>query len=76
MAHNLKLNVIAEDSIQDEMLTLRALNKINLAPVVDVARDDQQALDYLFGEGEFSEFAETVARLGIYWIATNQPPPR
>ncbi len=138
--------LLVEDNPQDEMLILRALRKINLANGVDVARDGQQALDYLFGEGEFaaragaepptvvlldiglprisgldvlarlradrrtrlqpvviltssdeerdrlrsyqngansfvrkpldfSEFAETVARLGIYWIATNEPPP-
>jgi len=124
---------------------LRALKKINLANQVDVARDGQQALDYLFGEGEFAasaghalptvvlldiglprlsglevlarlradartrllpvviltssdeerdrlksyetgansfvrkplefgEFAQTVARLGVYWLATNEPP--
>jgi len=22
---------------------------------------------------DFSEFAQTVARLGIYWVATNEP---
>ena len=24
---------------------------------------------------DFGEFAETVARLGVYWLATNEPPP-
>jgi CheY-like chemotaxis protein len=138
--------LLVEDNIQDEMLTLRALRKVNLANRVDVARDGQQALDYLFREGEyvnrpgpdlptvvlldiglprlsglevlervrsdprtaslpvviltssdeerdrlqsyehgannfvrkpvnFAEFAETVARLGIYWLITNQPLP-
>lgn len=136
--------LLVEDNPQDEMLILRALRKINLINAVDVARDGQQALDYLFREGEFaertpavptvvlldiglprlsglevlerlradprtrllpvviltssdeerdrlksyengansfvrkpldfSEFAETVARLGIYWLATNEPP--
>lgn len=138
--------LLVEDNRQDEILILRALKKSNLANVVDVARDGQQAVDYLFGEGEFAhragaelpaavlldiglprlsglevlarlrahprtrvlpvviltssdeekdrlksyengansfvrkpldfaEFAETVARLGIYWLATNEPPP-
>lgn len=142
-----KTILLVEDNPQDEMLTLRALKKANVANRVDVARDGQQALDYLFREGEFadregdglpavvlldiglprlsglqvlerlrvdprtqllpvviltssdeeldrlrsyeigansfvrkpvdfSEFAETVARLGIYWLATNEPPGR
>lgn len=137
--------LLVEDDPQDERLILRALRKVNLANGVAVARDGQQALDYLFRSGEFAnregadmptcmvldlnlprvsglevlarvrsdprtallpvviltssdeerdriqayeghansfvrkplefgEFAETVARLGIYWVATNQPP--
>ncbi|MBN9503273.1 MAG: two-component system response regulator [Armatimonadetes bacterium 55-13] len=138
--------LLVEDNEQDEMLILRALRKVNLANQVDVVRDGQQALDYLFQEGEFAdrknqdlptvvlldislprisglevlrrlranpktqllpvailtssdddqdrltsyldgansfvrkplafgEFVETVARLGIYWVMTNEPPP-
>lgn len=137
--------LLVEDNPQDEMLTLRALRRANLINRVDVARDGQQALDYMFRNGdfanregpdlpavvlldiglprlsglevlerlradertslipvviltssdderdrlksyangcnsfvrkpvEFAEFAETVARLGIYWLATNEPP--
>jgi CheY-like chemotaxis protein len=137
--------LLVEDNPQDEMLILRAFRKANLANRIDVARDGQQALDYLFKIGEFAdrqspdlptfmvldiglprlsglevlerlradsrthllpvviltssdeerdrlqsyefgansfvrkpidfgEFAETVARLGIYWLATNEPP--
>ena len=136
--------LLVEDNQQDELLTLRALRKVNLANQVEVVRDGQQAMDYLFGEGEFAgrasaeppavvlldinlprlsgldvlnrirsdartrlvpvviltssdeerdrlrsyqggcnsfvrkpldfnEFAQTVARLGIYWAATNEP---
>jgi CheY-like chemotaxis protein len=128
------------------MLTLRALRRVNIGNRIDVVRDGQQALDYLYREGDyadreapdfptvvlldislprlsglevlerlradprtallpvviltssdderdrmksyengcnsfvrkpvdFAEFAETVARLGVYWLATNQPPP-
>lgn len=140
-----KTILLVEDNPQDEMLTLRALRKANVANRIDVARDGQQALDYLFGrEGEeggaglpavvlldlnlprlsgltvlerlradprtellpvviltssdedrdrlrsyrsgansfvrkpveFPEFAETVARLGAYWMLVNQPPAR
>ena len=140
-----KTILLVEDNHQDEMLTLRALKKVNLANHVDVARDGQQAIDYLFREGEFadregtdlptvvlldislprisglevlerlradprtrllpivlltssdeerdrlrgyhngansfvrkpldfSEFVETVSRLGVYWLAVNSPP--
>jgi CheY-like chemotaxis protein len=137
--------LLVEDNPQDEMLILRALHRAQVANPIDVARDGQQALDYLFREGEFArrpgsdlpavvlldiglprlsgldvlqrlrqdertkllpvvvltssdedrdrlqsyrdgansfvrkplafaEFAETVARLGVYWLATNLPP--
>ena len=137
--------LLVEDNPQDEMLILRALKKAHVANRVDVARDGQQAIDYLFNQGEFhtlpgralptvilldislprlsglevleriradprtkltpvviltssdeeqdrlrsyasgansfvrkpldfSEFSETVARLGIYWVAINQIP--
>jgi CheY-like chemotaxis protein len=141
-----KTILLVEDNPQDEFLTLRALRRANVANRIDVARDGQQALDYLFREGEFAalanqelptvvlldislprlsglevlrrlradprtellpvavltssdelqdrlaayrggcnsfvrkpigfaEFAETLARLGVYWLVTNEPPP-
>lgn len=141
-----KTILLVEDNPQDELLTVRALRRANLANRIDVVRDGQQALDYLFREGEFAgrqdeelptvilldislprlsglevlrrlradprtalvpvailtssdelqdrlaayrggcnsfvrkpigfaEFAETLARLGVYWLATNDPPP-
>src|SRR3990167_8699193 len=141
----IKSILLVEDNPQDEMLTLRALRRANVANRIDVAHDGQQALDYLFRQGEFagragpelptvvlldiglprlsglevlerlradertallpvviltssdeerdiltsyefgcnsfvrkpvdfSEFAETVARLGVYWLATNEAP--
>ena len=139
-----KTILLVEDKRQDELLILRSLSKVNLANQVDVVRDGQQAIDYLFREAEFArrdgaalpmvvlldlnlprlgglevlaalradprtkllpvviltssdedcdrvasyqngansfvrkplqfaDFAETVARLGIYWLATNEP---
>jgi len=138
--------LMVEDNPQDEILTLRSLRKVNLVNPVEVVRDGQQALDYLFKEGEFAGrpgpdlpafvlldlglprvgglevlarirgdartaalpvvvftssseeedrlasilrgansfvrkpvdfagFAEKVAKLGVYWLAVNEPPP-
>lgn len=139
--------LLVEDNPQDELLTLRTLTRARVANRIDVVRDGQQALDYLFRDGDyrqrpppeqptvvlldiglprltglevltrlradertrlipvvmltssdeegdrlasyrsgansyvrkpvaFGEFAETVARLGVYWLATNEPLAR
>jgi CheY-like chemotaxis protein len=47
--------LLVEDDPQDERLTLRALNKVNVANRIDVVRDGAEALDYLFCRGDFSE---------------------
>ncbi len=141
----IKSILLVEDNPQDEMLILRVLRKNNMGNEVTVVRDGQQAVDYLFHEGEFAnrdvpkwpaimlldiglprlsglevlkrlradarthlqpvvmltssdedrdrlqsyqngansfvrkpldfgEFSETVARLGVYWLAINEPP--
>ena len=49
-----KTLLLVEDNPDDEALTLRALRKHNLAKKIVVVRDGQEALDYLFGDGEYS----------------------
>jgi two-component system response regulator len=46
--------LLVEDNPSDEKLTLRAFRKGNLGNEVVVARDGQEALDYLFGRGAWS----------------------
>lgn len=41
--------LLVEDNPDDEELTVRGLRHANLTNPVDVARDGQEALDYLFG---------------------------
>lgn len=49
-----KTVMLVEDNPDDEALTLRALGKLELVDEIVVARDGQEALDYLFGEGSYS----------------------
>jgi len=44
----------AEDSMNDIELTLAAFKEINLVNQVDIVRDGQEALDYLFYQGKYS----------------------
>ena len=46
--------LLVEDNPNDLELTLRALRKNNLTASIDVARDGEEALQYLFSEGAFA----------------------
>lgn len=55
MVIKLKRILLVEDSPNDVELTLEALSEHNLANEVEVARDGQEALDYLNHEGRFAD---------------------
>ncbi len=50
---NGKKILLVEDSTDDVLLTLRALQQANILNEVIVARDGQEAVDYLKGEGQY-----------------------
>lgn len=64
---------------------LRTESSTKLLPIVVLTSSDEEqdllesyqsgANSYVRKPLDFSEFAETVARLGIYWLATNLAPP-
>ena len=53
--HDVVEILLVEDNPDDEALTIRALNKHNVANGVVVARDGAEALDYLYRRGAFSD---------------------
>jgi two-component system, response regulator len=46
--------LLVEDSDSDLQLTLRALKKANVANHIEVARDGEEALDFLFSRGSYA----------------------
>lgn len=64
---------------------LRAAPVTELLPVVILTSSDEEcdrlksyengANSFVRKPVDFEEFVETVARLGLYWVATNEPPP-
>jgi CheY-like chemotaxis protein len=63
--HN-QVILLVEDNADDEMLALRALKKNNILNEVVVARDGQEALDYLLGtDGRDTRFLPQVVLLDL-----------
>jgi two-component system, response regulator len=52
---NNKIILLVEDNQSDIALTKRAFKKANIANPLQVAEDGQEALDFLFAEGPFSQ---------------------
>ena len=50
-----KIILLVEDNPDDELLTLRALRRNNIANRVVVVRDGAEALDYLFARGAYAD---------------------
>ncbi len=55
-----RIILLVEDNPDDEALTLRALKKNNILNEVIVVRDGADALDYLFGTGQYEGRDTTV----------------
>lgn len=47
--------LIVEDSPQDLELTKRALRKANVSNLIQIARDGEEALEFLFCEGAYAD---------------------
>lgn len=50
-----KFILLVEDNPNDEALTLRAFKKNNLLNQIIVVRDGQEAIDFLFCKGDYSD---------------------
>lgn len=48
-----KVILLIEDNPDDELLTLRAMRKNNIANEIVIARDGAEALDYIFRKGKY-----------------------
>ena len=64
--------LMVEDDEDDVLLTQRALKKANIWNQVDVVRDGEEALDYLYNEGAFAD-KEAYPRPGLILLDLSLP---
>ena len=64
--------LLIEDDPDDEELILQSLRNSNIGNDVDVCRDGQQALDYLFAKAEYADRAGA-ALPGVVLLDLNLP---
>jgi len=55
-----KTILLVEDNPDDELLTLMAFRENNILNEIVIARDGEEALDYLFGTGPFKDRDTTI----------------
>jgi two-component system response regulator len=55
--------LLVEDNPHDLELTLHALRQNNIANQIDVVRDGEEALDYLFHRGSYSDYEKGRPRI-------------
>ncbi len=55
MGNNERSILLVEDNPDDELLTLMAFRENNIMNNIVIARDGEEALDYLFGKGMYSD---------------------
>ena len=51
--------LLVEDNVHDAEMTIRALRKVNLANNLIHVKDGEEALDFIFAKGKFSDRQQT-----------------
>lgn len=65
--------LLIEDNLNDAELTIRELKKNNLANDIHHAKDGEEALDFIFGTGKFSEKEDLAHRPKLILLDIKMP---
>ena len=80
--------LLVEDNPDDEELTLRAFRKSKMrrVPVVVLTSSNEErdilssydlgANSFVRKPVDFAQFMDAARELGMYWMVTNEPPPK